>query len=61
MLQNLETIDELADRLKVQKSWIYKQTRLSGDDSIPKIRVGKYLRFEPEKVDSWLLSQQSNQ
>jgi hypothetical protein len=53
-------MDELSDRWKVGKSWLYKQTRQSGDDAIPKIKIGKYLRFEPEKVDSWLLSQQNN-
>lgn len=60
MLRKLETIDELSDRWKVQKSWLYNHTRQSGDDSIPKIKIGKYLRFEPEKVDSWLLRQQNN-
>jgi excisionase family DNA binding protein len=54
---NLETIDELAERLKVPKSWIYARTRERGPGSIPRVKVGKYLRFEAEKVDQWLLGQ----
>jgi len=38
-------IDELARRLKVQKSWIYSRTRVRGPNAFPCHRVGKYLRF----------------
>lgn len=43
-MENAEllTVDELADALKVPKSWIYDKTR---KDEIPRIKVGKYLRF----------------
>ena len=51
------TIDELADRLKVQKSWVYSRTRETGAAAMPRIRVGKYLRFDYRAVMEWLRSQ----
>jgi hypothetical protein len=57
MYQNLETIDELANRWKVKKSWIYAKTRDTGEGSIPRIKVGKYLRFVPAEADLWLKMQ----
>ena len=57
MYQNLETIDELGKRWKVKKSWLYARSRENGEGSIPRMKIGKYLRFEPEKVDSWLKKQ----
>ncbi len=50
----LLTIDELAALLRVPRSWIYDKTRVSKVNGFPVIRVGKYLRFEPEKVMEWL-------
>ncbi len=54
MNQNLLTIDELAKELKVPKSWIYSRTRMAGENSIPKLKVGKYLRFNLEEVLAWV-------
>ncbi len=48
------TIDELAEYLRVKKSWIYSRTRIKGPDVIPHTRVGKYLRFYLLKVLPWL-------
>jgi excisionase family DNA binding protein len=56
----LLTIDELAKRLKVPKSWIYARTRESGPGSMPRIKVGKYLRFRWDDVLAWLQSKQRN-
>lgn len=53
-----ETLEELADRWKVPKSWLYRQTMKKGEGSIPRVKVGKYLRFVPEKSDKWLAAQQ---
>jgi len=52
--QELLTVDELAQRLKVPPSWVYGYSRRRGPDSIPKIKVGKYLRFELREVKNWL-------
>lgn len=58
MYQNLKTIDEMADRLKVKKSWLYGKTRLKGKGRIPCLRVGKYIRFFENEVIDWLKNQQ---
>lgn len=41
--------DELSKIQDVPVSWIYQRTRL-GQDEIPHIKMGKYLRFNPEEV-----------
>ena len=53
------TIDEMADVLKVPKSWLYSRTRETGPDAIPRIKVGKYLRFRFEDVMHWIEEQQN--
>jgi hypothetical protein len=45
MNENFKTIDELAEILKVPKSWLYSKTRETGPDAIPRLKVGKYIRF----------------
>ena len=57
MNQNLLTVDELAEILKTPKSWIYGKSRQTGPEAIPRIKVGKYLRFELDKVMVWLKRQ----
>jgi hypothetical protein len=44
----------LAEILGVPPSWIYAHSRLKGPDTIPCLRVGKYLKFEFEEVLDWL-------
>lgn len=53
-VQNLLTVDELAATLKVPKSWVYSRTRETGPGAMPRIRAGKYVRFEKEEVMDWL-------
>lgn len=55
----LLTVEELAQALKVPKSWIYDRTRRKRD-GIPHLRVGKYPRFELPRVLAWLESQNKN-
>ena len=55
--QNLLTVDELAESLSVQKSWVYSRTRETGPDAMPRIKVGKYCRFVLDDVLDWLKSQ----
>jgi len=45
----LITVKELAEKLKVQVSWIYQRTRL-GQEAIPYVKMGKYLRFNFAEV-----------
>jgi excisionase family DNA binding protein len=49
----LVTPQELATFLKVPVSWIYQRTRL-GPEAIPFIRVGRYVRFDPQQVIAFL-------
>lgn len=51
----LLTIDEMANRLKVKKSWLYARTCQDGTQVIPHLKVGKYLRFNPAAVMPWIL------
>ncbi|MDD5006426.1 MAG: helix-turn-helix domain-containing protein [Candidatus Omnitrophica bacterium] len=51
------TIDEMAARLKVKKSWLYTRTKQTGKDAIPRIKLGKYLRFNPGAVMEWIEKQ----
>jgi predicted DNA-binding transcriptional regulator AlpA len=61
MYQKFETIDELANRWKIKKSWLYAKTMNTGEGSIPRVKVGKYLRFVPEEADEWLKKQNENE
>jgi excisionase family DNA binding protein len=60
MDQALLTVDELAGKLKVPKSWVYYKAKEKGPNKLPLIRVGKYLRFESDQVMNWLINQQEN-
>ncbi|MBU3948865.1 MAG: helix-turn-helix domain-containing protein [Proteobacteria bacterium] len=51
--QELLTIEEMAQRLKVPKSWLYTRTRIKGGD-FPVIRVGKYCRFDVAEVMAFI-------
>jgi len=57
MNENLLTVEELAETLKVEKSWVYSRSRKTGPDSMPKIKVGKYCRFVLKDVMDWLHEQ----
>lgn len=48
------TVDELAVTLKVSKTKIYSMTREKGPESIPRYKIGKYIRFVPKEVLEWL-------
>ena len=49
---------EVAARLKVKPAWIYNKLRERGKDSLPHIKMGRYLRFSWSAVSAWLESQQ---
>jgi excisionase family DNA binding protein len=54
MEDTLLTVEELALLLKVPRSWIYQHIRRGGQDPLPHIKLGKYLRFEEKAVRAWL-------
>lgn len=55
--QELLTIEEMASRLKVKKSFLYFRTMQTGANAIPRVKIGKYLRFDPGKVMEWIETQ----
>lgn len=57
MIQNLLTVDELAEFLNVPKSWVYSRTRETGPNTMPKVKIGKYRRFVLSDVLTWIKSQ----
>jgi len=54
---DLLTPAELAVRLRVKPVWIYNKLRQHDKDSLPHIRMGRYLRFSWAAVSAWLESQ----
>ncbi len=50
----LLTVEEVAEMLRVSKSWIYARTRRRGLEQLPHLKVGKYLRFEESAVREFL-------
>ena len=52
-VERLVTVQELATILSVPASWIYQRTRL-GSEAVPFLKVGKYVRFDPQEVITFL-------
>lgn len=52
--EDILTPEELAARLKVRKTWVYEQTRSRSRNPLPRLNMGKYLRFDWTKVVEWL-------
>lgn len=46
----------LAEYLAVPASWIYERTRRNAPETIPHLKLGKYVRFNPESeaFQAWL-------
>ena len=55
--EELLTLNEMAQKLKVKPSWLYFRTMQTGKDTIPRTRIGKYLRFNPDEVMAWIAKQ----
>ena len=53
MANNLVGPKEMANILGVPLSWIYQRTSI-GQNAIPFVKVGKYIRFSPEEVVDFL-------
>jgi hypothetical protein len=49
------TVNELAERLKVQRTWVYENQRR--DNPLPALHCGRYLRFSWPAVCEWLANQ----
>lgn len=55
--KELLTIQQMAARLQVKSSWLYFRTMQTGKNAIPRVKVGKYLRFNPDAVMQWIEKQ----
>lgn len=49
--EDIMDVDGLAEYLKVEKSWVYRQVQLR---AIPHFRAGRYPRFSKAKIDLWI-------
>jgi excisionase family DNA binding protein len=52
-MEKLLKLDELAEKLGVEKSWVYSKTRTN---EIPHRKLGKYCRFDEKEILEWLNS-----
>jgi len=50
----LLTVREVAELLKVPKSWIYQHTRRRSQDRIPFAKLGHYIRFREADVLAYI-------
>lgn len=57
-VQGLVNADEIARILNVPKTWVYERTR-QGQEAIPFIRLGAYVRFVPEEVINFFRSKEN--
>jgi excisionase family DNA binding protein len=51
MEQELMTVSDLSDLLRVTPSWVYEHK-----NEIPHIKLGKYLRFCRAEIERWIAS-----
>jgi excisionase family DNA binding protein len=50
----LLTVQEAAQLLKVPPSWIYDHVRTDAADRLPVLKLGKYLRFDARDLRAYL-------
>jgi len=48
------TVPEVAEMLRVPKSWVYDHVRCDGEDRLPYFKLGKYVRFHLSAIREWL-------
>lgn len=53
-MTRLLTADEVAERLQLPKSWVYRSAR---EGRMPHVQLGRYIRFAEEDVDAWVQQQ----
>ena len=50
-------VREAAKRLDVPLSWIYRWNR---EGKLPSVRIGKYLKFDPVKLELWIRERENS-
>lgn len=53
------TLPEVAERLKVSQRWVYEKSRRRCQNPLPAIRIGRYLRFDWTDISTWLHEQKA--
>ncbi len=48
--RRIGTVREAAETLKVPESWVYSRSR---KNTIPVLRIGKYIRFDLDSILEW--------
>ncbi len=48
------TPQQLAKALNVPLSWVYQKSREKGEDTIPRHKMGRYVRFKFSEVEEYL-------
>jgi excisionase family DNA binding protein len=56
MSERLLTAADVAELLAVPESWVREHTR---NDSLPRIQLGRYIRYRREAITAWLESQET--
>ena len=59
-LEQLWTVEEVANLFQVPPSWVYDRTRRRGQEQLPHLKLGKYLRFQEYAVRQFLERQRRN-
>jgi predicted DNA-binding transcriptional regulator AlpA len=60
---DLLTVQDVARLLNVPASWVYEHTRSrdhSRSDRLPRIKLGKYVRFDPRAVRAFIARRSKN-
>ncbi len=55
-MNKLKTAGDVAELLSVPKSWVLERARTG---EIPSVRLGKYVRFDLEDIESLLIPRRS--
>jgi excisionase family DNA binding protein len=56
-LDELLTVEDVAELLKVSRSWVYEHTRsrsMPKSERLPHVKLGKYVRFEARALRRFL-------
>jgi len=51
MSLSLRTAEEVANQLRVPKTWVYRAAR---EGTLPSVRCGRYRRFDDRDVQRWI-------
>ena len=57
---NLRVFEELAELLRVPKSWLYSRTRTASLTGFSRLKLGRYVRFDKDEVIDWLRTNSSD-